>query len=141
MPINLEFVKQFATFGSILAGFSIAIAFDLIGKTDNNTQDKKQKCFLISLTASFFLVTSVILILAVFLSSLLISVHEITPDKPQLLWGADILFYLVVCGTTSMLAGIGISGFIKSAKLGIFTAAISAVCFLSAIGFFIKIAL
>lgn len=130
--LNVEYVNQFASFGAILAGFSMSIAYSFfLHKEESNKPNQN----LLHYTGGAFLASAVLLILGVFLASLVLSVHSANgvqnAPTPSVLKGADWVFYITLFGALSMLIGVALSGFSRTKRLGFFTATMA---LLAAIG-------
>ena len=126
--LNVEFINQFASFGAILAGFSMSIAYSFFLHIDDTNEAKHT---LLQFIGGAFLASAVFLILGVFLASLVLSVHSANgspdPPTPTVLRGANWVFTLTLIGAASMLIGIGSSGFIRTDRLGAFSIIVAVV--------------
>ena len=129
--LNLEFVQVFFEFGAILAGFSMAIASSFIlqeRKTGEQGYGQLQR------VGVPFIISSILLILGVFLAALILSVNAQVPENQNqpgpLINAADWLFRVTIAGGISMLVGMGLSGFVWSKGLGILTSVLSFCAFM-----------
>lgn len=132
--LNVEFVTQFAAFAAILAGFSMSIAFAVILRSNSSSNPRVEQ-----LTAGAFLLSALVLMLSVFIAALVLSINAQSanlgqPDSPdqigrpaaqRLVQAANLTYYLSLIGGLFMMAGLGASGFIRSRKMGRFTATAS----------------
>ena len=122
MKLNVEYINQFATFGAILAGFSMSIAYSVILHKDGSKETISK---LMHFIGGAFLTSAVSLVLGGFLAALVLSVHSANgqpdPASPIVLNGADLSFAITLIGLISMLVGIGASGYIKTKHFGRFT--------------------
>ncbi len=138
--LNVEFVKQFAGFGAILAGFSMAIAYSLLlhAQPANTAQSMPTERYtkLLQTAAGAFFVSAIVLVLAVFLAAWTLSIFNLIPEgQPTpdgLIHSADWVFYLTLGGGLALLVGVAISGFIRSKPLGFVTATLSSLALVAA---------
>jgi len=139
--LNVEFVKQFAEFGAILAGFSMAIAFSLL--LHNGTKPVPPVAapdlpsWVLPVAAGAFLMSALVLVLGELLAAWVLSIYNALPKDsvppPQVVSGAEWVFYLTIVGALALLVGIAISGRLRSIRLGAFTVALSILALVGAI--------
>ena len=119
-----EMFRQFAFIGSLLAGFSFAIIFQLLASNDQ----RKRVTFMLGI----LLLASSSLLAATFISaSVVISSGGLKADPDALKaiqYVANVGVCLLYLGFFSFLIGIGISGWLRSKVIGIISTILVIVC-------------